>query len=997
MNKFAVLLLLLIHLATTFAQQNDRANYLGFQAQHALYQWTTSNGLPQSHVSGIVQTSDQLIWISTYNGLVRFDGQRFQQVELSGSRRSLSERITALAIRNDTIIWSTPQEIVYFHHTSVAAVYPLKEEGVFIASVQRMDDNDLFLAHDRVYLRRKGELKQILLLKNIPEIAGGTILTGIPFGKELVLLVRNPDGTTFLCRVHPESGKCIPKKTIVRAGNLKKKGTQLMLFSVNSWYALNQHLETTNIVHRFDGAPGTPILQAGFEEDRFFYYSREEMRICPVGGSTTVLSTAQSMYGNELFVSFVDGMGNLWLGTNSMGLFLIVRYPFTFYNFLDNEPVNNSSHAFYDSKGILWFDSDCQQTLGIDTKSQRVAYRIPDICDWSCAEWSADSLVFLSYGNTHHWFNRTTRKVTPLREINFPVTNYLRLAPRSFILAGEGALYKWNGKTPLLWKRFKSAKTTCNELLQINNDEFYFATTEGLYHYRQGKWKYSNITRRSSGDLRSLLYLKEKKLLLIGTEGNYLYRYHTITAKTDTLPHPPEQLRNVWCMLRDNSGYLWISTNNGLVRLSLQELLKHFDRTTDRLMLDHYRYEHGINNVEFNSRTANKGARLPDGRLLFSGLGGPVIITPEEFPKNNPSQMQLLLGKITVNDQKIFPDSVIRITEGDFLNVQFTLPCYASEHVLEFEYRIRGHRNFWTSTVGHTIALDNLPPGDYMLEIRATCGARILRVPVKVQQRNPNRWMAALIITVLSGLCIVFVTMHFTKRSQEKKHALRDLQQQLKLLEMEALRSQMNPHFIFNCLNTIQFLFISGNVSRANKYLTNFSALMRMTLDLLREPITTLDLELKATELYIELEQLQFDEDFEYRLINELVTPINQIRVPSLFFQVFVENAVLHGLRKTTEKHPILTLTFEETADRFIFRIGDNGPGLNNEKKEDHTSIGMKLLQDRFTLKSEIFNWHMSYSIRENETIENDIKTEIIITFGKVLVETTENEYPHRR
>jgi LytS/YehU family sensor histidine kinase len=246
---------------------------------------------------------------------------------------------------------------------------------------------------------------------------------------------------------------------------------------------------------------------------------------------------------------------------------------------------------------------------------------------------------------------------------------------------------------------------------------------------------------------------------------------------------------------------------------------------------------------------------------------------------------------------------------------------------------------------------------------------------------------------ILAAFCIVVVTIYYTKRGQQKKHALRDLKQQLKLLEMEALRSQMNPHFIFNCLNTIQFLFISGNMARANKYLTNFSALMRMTLDLLRQPITTLDLELKATQLYIELEQLQFDEGFEFRQVNKLHTQVSKIRVPSLFFQVFVENAILHGLRKTTEPRPILTLILEETEDQFIFHICDNGPGISKQKKEDHTSMGIKLLRDRFALKSEIYNWQMDFFIRENETIQEDIKTEIIITFGKVLLESTEDEY----
>ena len=163
--------------------------------------------------------------------------------------------------------------------------------------------------------------------------------------------------------------------------------------------------------------------------------------------------------------------------------------------------------------------------------------------------------------------------------------------------------------------------------------------------------------------------------------------------------------------------------------------------------------------------------------------------------------------------------------------------------------------------------------------------------------------------------------------------------------------------------------------------------ILSVTLDLLRTPMTSLDIELKATMLYVQLEQLQFDNGFEFRLINNLKTPVNQINTPTLFFQIFVENAVIHGLKKTQEPVPILTIILDETEESFIFRVCDNGPGISENKKEDHTSLGLSLLRERLALKNEIYNWDIDFRLQERKSLEDDIRTEIIITFGKILNE----------
>lgn len=982
----------------SFGQAIDRANYKGFQSGHVIYHWTTSNGLPQSHISGITQSRNRLLWVGTYNGVVSFDGRRFSQIDLAYPGRKLSPFVTAIKAFGDTIVWASPQEIVFYHNHRAMAVHPVKELNVFIGSIHAFRGKFYFIAHDRVYYLDGTTLKPLVNTAVHKEFAGATILTGVFHDDRLICLVRNGDGRTFhyVYDYATKKRRVIPTREPVQ--NLSLYAGKPIVLTGSTWKTLDSRFQPKTVVHRNQPTPGEELAQSGFESGCFFSYSRSQLAISYENGEPSVLNTAQILYGNELFASFRDYAGNLWLGTNSMGLFMLRKYPFRLINFFQEEPITNSSHAFLDREGILWFDNDCKLTLGLDLKNDRVAYELPNTCNWTNADWTDDSLALFAYGTTHYWYDKRTRTRTEMADIHVPVTNYLRTGPRSFILAGEGQLYKWSGKELQPWKRFLSEKTTCNELLKVGNDH-YFATSEGLYRERAGQWKLIDgkgiVTEP---DFRALLHLKGTDYLLIGTTDDGILRYHLRTGKLERLAAIPTQLQGCWSLVEDRFGQLWVTSNKGIVQLFTADLMASFDQRRDLLQMNHYRYEHGLENVEFNSRTQNKGRLLPDGSILFSSLGGPVLVVPQSNRGFASTMGQLLIERIHVNDlPQDLAGKKLHLVEGDFVQLQFTIASFSTERVLSFDYRIAGYRDNWAPIQNRQITLDNLPEGDYRLEIRTSYGNRSLVLPISVEARYPNAWIAYLLIVVCGALLIVFVTVALTKRAQQKKHALATLKQQLKLLELEALRSQMNPHFIFNCLNTIQFLFISGNVSRANKYLTNFSALMRMTLDLLRQPITTLDLELKATNLYIELEQLQFDDGFEFRFVNNLKTQVSIIRIPSLFFQIFVENAILHGLRKTTEPRPILTLILEETDEHFIFRICDNGPGISTDTREDHTSMGIKLLRDRFALKREIYNWHIDFAMHEHPAIENDIKTEIIITFGKVLLESTEDEYLDRR
>lgn len=144
--------------------------------------------------------------------------------------------------------------------------------------------------------------------------------------------------------------------------------------------------------------------------------------------------------------------------------------------------------------------------------------------------------------------------------------------------------------------------------------------------------------------------------------------------------------------------------------------------------------------------------------------------------------------------------------------------------------------------------------------------------------------------------------------------------------ELKALQAQMNPHFLFNCLNTIKFFITTNNHSAANKYLTKFSKLLRMFLDHSTSESITIEEEINMLRLYIELEQMRFDEGFNFHLQVDESIDYKNTEIPATILQPFVENAINHGL-VNLNRQGNLTLIFEQKNGCIVGIIDDDGIG----------------------------------------------------------------------
>ena len=276
---------------------------------------------------------------------------------------------------------------------------------------------------------------------------------------------------------------------------------------------------------------------------------------------------------------------------------------------------------------------------------------------------------------------------------------------------------------------------------------------------------------------------------------------------------------------------------------------------------------------------------------------------------------------------------------------------------------------------------------------------------LKTQKLQEESFLKKVLLAGLAGILItgffIFRTIMLKRRNEkllrlklekekiareleiEKKHA--EFQQQATELEMQALRAQMNPHFIFNCLSSINWFIIENNAEAASDYLTRFSRLIRMVLINSQKSLIPLEDEVKMLTLYLDMERLRFENSFDYAITVSDEIEKDIILIPPLLFQPFCENAIWHGLLHK-ESNRKLQVTINKYDHTLNCEITDNGIGrknaavLNKESPAKQKSLGLKLTADRLSLFTREKNLPAFYEIEDLKDLAgNATGTKVII------------------
>lgn len=248
--------------------------------------------------------------------------------------------------------------------------------------------------------------------------------------------------------------------------------------------------------------------------------------------------------------------------------------------------------------------------------------------------------------------------------------------------------------------------------------------------------------------------------------------------------------------------------------------------------------------------------------------------------------------------------------------------------------------------------LKNLAPGNYQLKIRYS-----------IQRQNIDTYAFTIkaawyqtvwfkiTIVLLSCLLIGFVILLFRSRRQSQRIKTQDVQKHLVQTELKSIRSQFNPHFVFNALTSIQGLMTKNDAENASKYLIEFSQLMRDSLKAGNTEFVSISIEIRILENYLNLEKLRFG--FNYQIIVDSLLDTNAIEIPGLLLQPIVENGIKHGISPLKEKG-LLKISFQKKGNDLIIRIIDNGRGI--PEGEPSNGFGLQLTKERVALLNQALN-----------------------------------------
>ena len=498
---------------------------------------------------------------------------------------------------------------------------------------------------------------------------------------------------------------------------------------------------------------------------------------------------------------------------------------------------------------------------------------------------------------------------------------------------------------------------------EIYNKKAYIYGSDGLFLFKDEKLiplqnKLVNIpinTLTSSNDF-----------LFVGTDGRGLFIYDENTVHHLTITDGLS-IQNI--ILEE--GFIWLASQKGVFKIKINK-----NNINQFTLVDSYFETDGL-------LQNNTNAIYLDNDFLYaaSDVGLAKLNLKNPIYKKKPR----LFFKTNSDTLKI--DHVAR----EHISVTFAALDFVNQEHLKYQYRLLPYQKEWVTTITKTINFSNLSPHLYTLEVKAvdqhfneTTIKQYIRVIPKWWQTTTSK-----VGFVFLGLLGFFALFQVTKkRIREKEHAKMQQEKRVAGLELQALRSQMNPHFVHNSLNAIQYFIQRNEVELSENYLSKFSKLIRLFFEYSRRQNITIKDELTLLTNYLEIEKLRFEEKLEYKIsVSDTIDEDEQF-IPSMLLQPIVENAINHGLFHKNGKGTVL-INFKKINDNtFEVVVKDNGIGINKSKEvfrassKNYQSNSSAVLQERLDLLNKSRDWDIKYTIQDvSDTNPEETGTKVTLIF----------------
>ena len=932
--------------------------------------FTVRDGLGQSQVYSLFQDSRGLIWIGTGGGgLSCFDSQEMTTLTTSdGLCNSFVNTINELP-NNRIFIGGEDGPCTYngisFNSISSDRKLPVKQTSrigndLFINTGEEiicLRDDSLTLIHKSgaVHAMNAGEDGSLLWIdeKGLHELKDGNLTalsSFVPFSMALTNDLSVHNGVIY-CSTY---------------------GHGVYQFQDNRW--------------KKDpvSAKSKVVFQTCFFDDEVWFCTLNEGVIVRNGQNIRQYSMSNGLSSNTVHCAIKDDWGNVWVGTSGGG---VVRFSGQQFKHIDKErglpgnqvysvlsTVNDiylgvaDMGLFKMRKGQTDFEQD--STLNNVKVKSLLQY---DNQIWAGTEGNG---VYVQDPDTAFWITRSDglggnwiRCMTTDQEGSIFIGTAGGGITKLYPL--KSSPYKFRSRIYTSGVGLNEDRITDLEVDHLNRI-WYSTVSNGLgVIFPDGSLlNFGREHGLRSNSVRSL-ELDSFQHLWIGTNHAGL-NYMDLTADTLKIEALPEDLfssKNIYFIQKDANEDIWVGTEKGVDWLQLS-------RYRDVLSVTPFSEEDGYEGIEACSNASHVDA---EGQLWFGTVEGFSTHMPgngniiKQAPKLSITNVNLFYQSLRDIPQRIFmmdwggvKDSLIFTYKQNHVSFDFRGVHQQFPEDVQYQWILEGQDRDWSPLNKRTTAtFSNLKPGEYTFLLRSCLeGGKctelspiVLRILQPFWQKN---WFIIGSFSVLIGLLFMVFwarLQRVRKGSKEKAERLR-LERDVIDLEQKALRLQMNPHFIFNTLNSIQGLIACQDEKTARLYLSKFSRLMRQILENSREDIISLSEEFTALKSFLEVEQFTHQNCFEFRFESDIDE--SEYGVPPLIIQPFVENAIIHGIVPRGNGSIVVKARAEN--GKLILEVEDDGVGRekSSKKQKSHKSTGLEVTKERLALLLAIKDRHSS-------------------------------------
>lgn len=945
---------------------------LAHSEKYSVQYWTTENGLPQNSINDITQTNDGYIWIGTFDGLVRFDGIKFTIYNTSNTPEFKINGIKRLFTDNKGKLWIIGADgslISYFQNKFYTHAIPSKAL-FYNTAITNWADNTILIACDnsKIYKIKNDEIKEFQIPGFIRQIH--TIISKFDdqlyVGTETGLYsYTNSEWHTF--------NEFVGKNC---SAFFRSPNNDIIINSRNELFTV--HPKNTESLSIPESLKNAGNLNITFNEESELSILSDQGLFIVQKNAIQHISTKNGLSSNNVSSAYVDKQNNFWVGTSSGGLNKLKTKIFS--ALTKEEGMNDdgtTSIIETNDKGVLIANNCAGVSQLLNGKFTGNYSSLNGTCVWSIYEDPLKNLFFGTYGGGVFYYDR-----------NGSIKNYKTSdglpADVIFSLYEDSKKELWVGTNQGLGRFNKdhfvcfdsTFKNTITYIFEDRNKQLFLCTDKGLATINNNK-----IVELRNKGLEKInarfLYEDADGVLWIGTHGDGLIRFKNGTTFSFSSTTTPLD-NNVWSITEDVSGNFWLPSNSGMYVIPRKELNDFAEGVVKNLNPTFLSKEDGLKSIEFNGGFQPTVLKGKKGEFWFPTVKGIAIVNPTDLKKSDYFP-PLIIENVFVDDLEVETrDTLSMKSSASNLVIAFTAPSFVNPSKLNFQYKIEGVDNAWINIgTSREIKLSNIPFGTHALRIRISGNINNKETVLILSKQLPF-WKetkfitASIFIFVLIMLISTIGAINIIKKRERKKT---QLNKQYANIELKALQAQMNPHFIFNCLNSIQHYIILNDEVAASKYLTKFSMLMRMFLEHSKSNTVTLHDEIELLRLYIDLELLRFKNGFDVKIDIHPDTDIFNIEIPSMLFQPFVENAINHGLMNLdkndflTKKQGILNLTFKIEHSHVVGIIEDNGVGrekakeLKSETHKDHASRGMEIINERIAVLNKMENTNITIDV----------------------------------